>query len=384
VGLLTRIRAKNFDRWLPGYGRHLARKLVHRPPTGLRHLLFAVCDHFEPLVWDAMEARGVERVRRWREGYPQLCAGFRDADGRPPQHSFFFPGEEYRPAFFDMIDELVEDGLGEVELHLHHEGATEETMRADVLDYLATYAARGHLSRLDGKLRYAFIHGDWALANARPDGTACGVDSELELLFDTGCYADFTFPSCPDVSQPNMVNQIYWPTGDLRRRRAYEGGVPARVGVRHDDRILMITGPLAFSMRDSTLKPRLEYGALTAHDPATPSRVANWVAQSIGVAGRPEWVFVKVYTHGADEPQAASLLGNGGHTLHEVLTRQYNDGTSWKLHYVTAREMYNIAIAAMEGLSGDPNAYRDHVLPPPPIRQNGAAHQGTAHQGTKT
>ena len=28
--------------------------------------------------------------------------------------------------------------------------------------------------------------------------------------------------------------------------------------------------------------------------------------------GRPEWVFVKVHTHGAPEPQAASLLGEGG------------------------------------------------------------------------
>jgi hypothetical protein len=29
--------------------------------------------------------------------------------------------------------------------------------------------------------------------------------------------------------------------------------------------------------------------------------------------------------------------------------------------------MYNVAIAAMEGRSGDPNAYRDHALAPPPI-----------------
>jgi hypothetical protein len=28
--------------------------------------------------------------------------------------------------------------------------------------------------------------------------------------------------------------------------------------------------------------------------------------------------------------------------------------------------MFNIAIAAMEGKSGDPNAFRDHVLLPPP------------------
>ena len=77
-------------------------------------------------------------------------------------------------------------------------------------------------------------------------------------------------------------------------------------------------------------------------------------------------MFVKVHTHGAPEKQAASLLGEGGRMLHTELTTRYNDGKRWRLHYVTAREMFNIAIAAMDGKDGDPGAFRDHVLPPPP------------------
>ena len=92
----------------------------------------------------------------------------------------------------------------------------------------------------------------------------------------------------------------------------------------------------------------------------------TWVRQDIHVAGRPEWVFVKVHTHGAPETQAASLLGEGGRAMHAELGARYNDGTRWRLHYVTAREMYNVAIAAMDGRDGDPGAYRDYVLPPPP------------------
>ena len=46
---------------------------------------------------------------------------------------------------------------------------------------------------------------------------------------------------------------------------------------------------------------------------------------------------------------------------------EFNDGTNWALHYVTAREMYNIAIAAMRGKSGNPAAYRDLVFGPPPV-----------------
>ena len=51
-----------------------------------------------------------------------------------------------------------------------------------------------------------------------------------------------------------------------------------------------------------------------------------------------------------------------------LLERSYNDGSRYVLHYVTAREAYNIIKAAEAGKSGDPGAWRDFVLPPPPLR----------------
>ncbi len=110
----------------------------------------------------------------------------------------------------------------------------------------------------------------------------------------------------------------------------------------------------------------IENSAITAKEPGTARRVATWVDQNIHVEGRPEWVFVKVHTHGAPDLQGASLLGDGGRTMHRALTGLYNDGTRWILHYVTAREMFNIAMAAMEGKTGNPAEYRDYLLPPPP------------------
>ena len=50
------------------------------------------------------------------------------------------------------------------------------------------------------------------------------------------------------------------------------------------------------------------------------------------------------------------------------LESKYNDGVSWKLHYVSAREMYNIIKAAERGLSGDPGVYRDLVVQRPTFR----------------
>jgi hypothetical protein len=339
-----------------------------RPPpvSGPRHLLFAFCDHYEPLWKTADQARGEERVRVWQEAYPRLAERFRDADGRPPRHTFFFPGEEYRPAFLERLTDLVELGLGEVELHLHHDGDTADNLRRTIGEALGRLGGHGHFSRAaDGSPRYAFIHGNWCLANARRDGRWCGVDEELPLLHQTGCYADFTFPSAPDESQPRIVNQIYWPTGDLAGRRANDGGERARTGELRRDRLLMVQGPLAPALRrGGRLRPRLDAAAVTAADPGTMDRVKTWTAQNIHVSGRPEWVFVKVHTHGAPEKQAASLLGEGGDSLHRALADFCERG--WRLHYVTAREMFNIAAAAMEGKSGDPGQYRDHLLAPPP------------------
>jgi hypothetical protein len=132
-----------------------------------------------------------------------------------------------------------------------------------------------------------------------------------------------------------------------------------------DDRILVIQGPLALARRDGRLGLRIESAALTAKDPGTAARVRSWVSQAIHVRGRPEWLFVKVHTHGAPEAQAASLLGEPGRAMHRAL-QGYNDGKNFALHYVTAREMFNIALAGMHGHGGDPNEFRNYLHSPPP------------------
>ncbi len=360
--MLARLRKKNLHTWLPDYARHLVRRARSPRASGPKHLLFALCDHYEPLWGKAPDDVGRTRVDAWAERYPAL-ATFRDSDGRPPRHGFFFPGEEYRPYFLDRLAELARRGFGEVEFHLHHDGDTAATLAPRITEHLRTFSQHGHISQQDGRFRWAFIHGNWSLANGRPDGRWCGVDDELVMLHELGCYVDLTFPSAPDPCQPDKVNQIYWPTGDLTKRRSYEHGERARVGAHHEDRVLMITGPLALARKGFGM--RLENGALTGNDPPTRARVATWVEQGIHVEGRPEWVFVKVHTHGAIENTAASLLGDGGRELHTALRGYMTDG--WSLHYVTAREMFNIARAAMDGKTGNPNAYFDYVIPRPPI-----------------
>lgn len=371
--MIQKIREKYFEKWLPGYMAHLVRRALNPTPPGPKHLLFALCDHHEPLWNDVDDAKGKERMARWEEGYPKLARRFQDADGFHPRHSFFFPGEQYRDYFLESLANLARQGFGEVEVHLHHNGDNATTLRAQLDKLIDDFSRHGHLSRdKDGRRRYAFIHGNWALANSLPNGFACGVDEELPILWDTGCYADFTFPSVPDYSQPNIVNRIYWPVGDLTQKRCYEQGLPARVGTVMNDRILLIEGPLALARRGRGFRGRIEHSALTAHDPPSLERVRTWAAQSIHVEGRPEWVFVKTHTHGAPDAEGECLLGAGGEALHQGLAT-FCAEQNYTLHYVTAREMWNIAMAAMEGKSGDPGQYRDHVLPPPPLVAEPAA-----------
>ena len=46
------------------------------------------------------------------------------------------------------------------------------------------------------------------------------------------------------------------------------------------------------------------------------------------------------------------------------LEARYNDGVNYILHYVTAREAYNVARAAAAGATGEPPQYYDYVVKP--------------------
>ena len=346
--MLARLRKKNLHTGCPTtHATSCAVRARHsrREP---RHLLFALCDHYEPLWGRAPDDVGRARVDAWAERYPAL-AEFRDSDGRPPRHGWFFPGEEYRPHFLDRLAELARGGFGEVEFHLHHDGDTARDARAA---HRASTCARSPSTATSratpsGGYRWAFIHGNWCLANGRPDGRWCGVDDELVMLHELGCYVDLTFPSAPDPCQPDKVNQIYWPTGDLdeapqlRARRARARRRAPRRSPADDHRPAR-----------ARAQGRSASGSRTARSPATirrpPRASRRWIEQGIHVEGRPEWMFVKVHTHGAIEKTAASLLGDGGRALHARAAAS-TCGAAGKLHYVTAREMFNVARAAMDG-----------------------------------
>lgn len=376
VLVLAQMRKRNVSGWLLGYLRQDWRAPA---PAGVtRHLLFCFVDHYEP-AW-GKPGYDVEcaRVARWRRDYPALCEKHRDADGHPPVHTFFFPEEEYRPEHLDALVEMCRMRIGEIEIHLHHDRDTEANLRATLTRFTEMLAERHDALPRDahsGQPRWAFIHGNWALDNSHPTGFGCGVNNELIILRETGCYADFTFPAAPDPCQPRTVNRIYYAKDDPAQPKSHDTGVRVRVGGEPVGDLMIIQGPLGLRWRSRKfgLIPRIENSDIRAVSPPSPDRIDAWVASGIHVQGRPEWTFVKIHTHGTQECDLDTLLGPAMDAAFTYLETRYNDGTHWKLHYVSAREMYNIAKAAEAGLDGDPDQYRDHVIARPGYRVRPAA-----------
>jgi hypothetical protein len=158
---------------------------------------------------------------------------------------------------------------------------------------------------------------------------------------------------------------------DPVRPRSHDCGIAARVGKTPPSLgLLLVQGPIALNWQRRVFGvcPGLDVGAIDGSPGYSPAlcRFRRWVMAQIAVRGRPEWVFVKVHTHGAPERNAATLLGAEMQALHAAIGREFNDGYRYRLHYVTAREMFNIIRAAEAGEAGSPGAYRDYVLPPPP------------------
>lgn len=324
------------------------------------HVFLAVCDHYEP-DWGRPAAHvAIERARRWSERYPIAHGDFADCLGRPPQHTFFYPADEYRAECVDLVAELCRQGFGDVDVHLHHDHDTEESLREKLLDYVDLLSRRHDLLRRDpetGQLIYGFIHGNWALCNSRPDGRWCGVDRELRVLVETGCYADFTYPSAPSCTQPSRINAIYHASDD-GQPRPHERGPRAAVGLTPDrDSLLMIQGPLAFdwSRRKYGVVPRVENGDLLGNHPPSLARLRLWLNAGITVVGRPDWRFVKLHTHGCKPGNLEMLLGESMQAFHRSLADLHKQHPNIRYYYVTAREMAELVALAEHSTTASPS-----------------------------
>lgn len=336
--------------WLPDYVRHALRPAP--PSDGARHVIFLFADHYEP----GKGPEGARRSREWLARYRTLADRHQDSYGRKPQHTWFYAYDERNAEVMNDLAAVVRDGYGEVELHWHHHD-TNATFRQRLSEAVGWMNSFGAMVSEDGKVAFGFVHGKWALDNSGRE-EHCGVSRELMFLQEAGCYADFTFPNPSHPGQPRRVNALYRALDD-DGNKSHADGVLAEVGRTRDPRaFLMFQGPLV--VRWSW--PRRDYA--TVEEPYEPSteRTDGWVEAGVGVRGRPEWIFVKVYTHGIQGHRV--VFGESTDRMFSHLETRFGR-EPYRLHYVTAREAYNIARAAEDGKTGDPGQYRDYEIAPP-------------------
>lgn len=354
--------------WLLRYPAWRARDWVRRLTAAQSqpaHLIFLVANHFEP----PMTPEGPAELEKWCRLARATGNAVRDHDGTPFRHTNFFPAEQYNPVLLDMMAELQDDGFGEVEVHLHHgveQPDTAENTRRLLLEFRDALAQQHRcLSRESpaSSPRYAFVHGNWALANSA-GGKCCGVDSEMQILAETGCYADFTLPSAPDRSQVPRLNAIYQCGHPLTEARPHRSGPGLSVG---DKPVLPIifTGPLVFDWKrriHGLPVPRIDDGALAQNYPLSLDRLNGWRSTHIGVEGRPEWSFIKLYSHGFFEWDQDAMIGEQMRRFMNGVLELGDRTGKFKISFASAREAFNMVLAAIEGQGGSPGDYRDYCL----------------------
>lgn len=351
--------------WLLRYPFWRAGEIARRPSGSAQtHVIFVVANHFEPGLGDT----AMRRLDKWCELARATGDAIRDHDGTPFRHTNFFPAEQYERPLLDALADLQRDGFGEVEIHLHHgidkpdTAANTRFMLENFRDVLAY--EHGCLSResVDAAPKYGFVHGNWALANSA-GGRFCGVDDEMQILADTGCYADFTLPSVPFQSQVPRLNAIYQCGHPLVEAKPHRDGPSVKVGAEMRLPIIF-TGPLVFdwTRRIRGLPvPRIDDGALAQNYPLTRDRFDRWRGAGIRVAGKPNWVFVKLFSHAFFEADQDTMIGKQmKQFMNEVLDKAA--AQNFKVHFATAREAFNMVAAAVANETGEPGQCRDYKL----------------------
>jgi hypothetical protein len=87
-----------------------------------------------------------------------------------------------------------------------------------------------------------------------------------------------------------------------------------------------------------------------------------WVKARVQITARPDWYFVMLHAHSATERDRDALIGPPAVVFHEALTRRAADDPRFFVHYVTAREMVNLILAAESGWCGSVDEARDFAL----------------------
>ena len=162
------------------------------------------------------------------------------------------------------------------------------------------------------------------------------------------------------------VSHIYWAVDDPHRPKSHDRGIDVGASPRPADSLLMIQGPLLldWNRRKFGVLPRVENACLQRSQPPDARRIDLWLKARISPAANPNWYFAKLHTHGVNEPNQSVLLSDPMVRFHNALKERMERNVHFHAHYVTARQMANLALAPPTG-GGPTDALKDSMYPKP-------------------
>lgn len=327
------------------------------------HIIFIFSDILTDLY------RHPEITNIYYHDFTKMVEVHYDADGNHPKLTWYI-GSLLQDGLSTQSKNIYND-MGEFEICISH-GTEDDTNRDNcpgfitAIDYFTALShsfGGNYTFELSPKTYFGFFHGMWALDNSRYlNGKYewCGCNTEIDILLSKGCFGYFGFPGWGNMI-PYYTNSIFV-TKDTERPKSY--GVYSNLRKLEVNAEFPSADELFCLEMSSNVAPSID-----RYSPPTFGKMIGWVGSNIRIIGRDDWKFVMVHTSSSYElPTTAgydNLVGNVADAFYTEIETYYNDGVNYKLHYATAREAYNICMAAVEGKTGDPNDYRDYIIPEP-------------------
>lgn len=345
AAILRYLSGKSSGKWIVPYLKSLKRKGRSQSEEPI-NLYLCICDHFQPFWGHVSQEIAEHRVVTWCKEYEKIVLGHFDSRGRSPVHTFFYDVMHYNPQLIDNLRKLHREGIGDVEIMVDYLNDSITDFQRRIEEFRDVLFFRHGLLRKDSKgVEYGFIHGYTALRKFYNSGSWHNALKKITVLKRTGCYADFTYPSSANIIQPPMVNRLYFAADCSRNEGVGELGFPAVKNLWTDDALLLVQGPLSINWKRKRwgILPGFENGELSFLNRFSPERVKLWIKSAIGIEGISNHVFIKLFTTGGIDHNIRYFLGEEGLSfLWSYLEKEYNDGIRYKLHYVSAWEMYKI------------------------------------------
>ncbi|MBN2292942.1 MAG: hypothetical protein JXM70_10985 [Pirellulales bacterium] len=327
-------------------------------PDDRKHLIFIMVDHYEHGGPKHLK-RGARNNDAWCDKFQEISDKCHDNYGNRFRYTWFYPFDHHNDAIMQRLSNMALEGYGEIEMHWHlapSSGINRENYAEKLQEAITWYQKYGAMITVDSppKTAFAYIAGVWDLDASRPSEQSLGLTNQIQVLKEKGCYADFTFSTIGTPAQPSKVNSIYYVDDDPDLPKSYDTGIDVQVNNPTNDKLMIFQGPISITWNGA-----LEYGAIENDPRFHPKRISKWIDANIHVHGRPEWVFVKVYSHGAQSKEI--VLAHDMEWMLKCLKEECSR-RGITLHFMTAREAYNVVKAAEDGKTGDPEEFRDFKI----------------------